>query len=363
MTERKSDIVIVGAGIAGCIAALALCRHYDVVVVDKLAKAKSKVGECLPPAASRILKKLDLLHLLQSPEHLTCHGMVSFWGSETPTIVDNVKNPDGLGWHLHRQHFEQQLRDELVLRGVTLLSSAKLTNIVQAGSTWQLQVEGKGTVTSITSSLLIDATGRASHLARQLGAKLQQFDKQMALWLTAEVATTKQFAVISDEENGWWYSAPSAACLRHNQCMQPRVFSWQASAEVIKKSKITTAQHFLSAVRQVRGFNTLVELVALPSAQLQPMVSANSARLDRCAGQGWYAVGDASMSFDPLSSQGMLHAMTSSMQLADMLLLHSIDYKHGAKLYQSQMDRVWMHYLAHRQHFYEGSKLINLNSG
>jgi flavin-dependent dehydrogenase len=88
------------------------------------------------------------------------------------------------------------------------------------------------------------------------------------------------------------------------------------------------------------------------------MVSANSARLGSCAAKGWYAVGDASMSIDPLSSQGMLQAMTSSMQLADMLLLHGTDYKHGAKLYQSQMDRVWMRYLEHRQHFYEGSKLI-----
>ena len=358
MVERKSDIVIVGAGIAGCIAALALHPHYQVIVVDKLAAAKDKVGECLPPAASRILKKLNLLHLLQSPEHLTCHGMISFWGSESPTIVDNVKNPDGLGWHIHRQHFEQQLRDQLVLRGIPLLSSTKLTDVVQTQSGWQVRVEGCDTEMSITTTLLIDATGRACHLARRLGAKLQQFDKQMALWLTAEVATTKQFAVISDEENGWWYSAPSAACSSLDSNMQPRVFSWQACADAIKKCNITDARDFLAKVKQVRGFNTLVDLVNIETAHLHPMVSANSARLDSCAAKGWYAVGDASMSFDPLSSQGMLHAMTSSMQLADMLLLHGMDYKHGAKLYQSQMDRVWMRYLEHRQHFYEGSKLI-----
>ncbi len=58
MAERKSDIVIVGAGIAGCIAALALHPHYQVIVVDKLATAKDKVGECLPPATVEFSKSL-----------------------------------------------------------------------------------------------------------------------------------------------------------------------------------------------------------------------------------------------------------------------------------------------------------------
>ncbi|USD29498.1 FAD-dependent monooxygenase [Pseudoalteromonas sp. SCSIO 43201] len=357
MTKRKSDIVIVGAGIAGCILALALHPHYHVVVIDKQAQAQEKVGECLPPAASRVLRKLHLSHLLQSPEHTTSHGMVSFWGSDYPTIVDNVKNPDGLGWHIHRQHFEQQLRDELARRGISLLSSAKVAGITKADMDWQVQVTSQKSQSELTTQLLIDATGRSCHIARQLGAKLVLSDKQMALWLTAPVATSKQLAVISDETHGWWYSAPSAAYLSQNTGMQTRVFSWQAPAEIIKRSGIADVDGFLTRARQVKGFSTLVDLVNRQGARLHPMVSANSARLERCAADGWFAVGDAGMSFDPLSSQGMLHAMNSSIQLAEILVAHGLRSTRATELYQSQMDRVWARYLEHRQYFYHGTTL------
>jgi hypothetical protein len=37
--------------------------------------------------------------------------------------------------------------------------------------------------------------------------------------------------------------------------------------------------------------------------------AAHSSSLDPCIGDGWLAAGDASMTFDPLSSQGLLHAL------------------------------------------------------
>ncbi len=105
MADYKTQIVILGAGIGGCIAALALAPFYSVLLVDQHTEPEARTGECLAPAAGRILHKLALTGLL-ADGHLGSHGLLSYWGTQTPTLIDQLANPDGHGWHLDRQLFE-----------------------------------------------------------------------------------------------------------------------------------------------------------------------------------------------------------------------------------------------------------------
>lgn len=50
------------------------------------------------------------------------------------------------------------------------------------------------------------------------------------------------------------------------------------------------------------------------------MVATNSSKLEQGSGEGWFAIGDAAFSFDPLCSQGIFNAMATAMQLADLLI-------------------------------------------
>ncbi|MGJ8675264.1 MAG: FAD-dependent oxidoreductase, partial [Pseudoalteromonas sp.] len=45
--DAKNSVVIIGAGVAGCIAALALCDSYKVTLIDKSASPEERIGECL----------------------------------------------------------------------------------------------------------------------------------------------------------------------------------------------------------------------------------------------------------------------------------------------------------------------------
>jgi|KBSSwiStaDraftv2_1062776.scaffolds.fasta_scaffold479824_2 hypothetical protein len=49
------------------------------------------------------------------------------------------------------------------------------------------------------------------------------------------------------------------------------------------------------------------------------VVTAHSSRLDRVSGDGWLAVDDAAMAFDPLSSQGLTHALASGIRAGEAL--------------------------------------------
>ena len=49
-------------------------------------------------------------------------------------------------------------------------------------------------------------------------------------------------------------------------------------------------------------------------------VDASPCILSRAAGNGWIAVGDAAMSFDPIASQGLFNALSSALAAAGLLL-------------------------------------------
>jgi 2-polyprenyl-6-methoxyphenol hydroxylase-like FAD-dependent oxidoreductase len=55
------DILIVGAGPAGAVAALNLAPTRRVVLVERRADNLQRIGESLPPAARRLLADMGLL--------------------------------------------------------------------------------------------------------------------------------------------------------------------------------------------------------------------------------------------------------------------------------------------------------------
>lgn len=356
---NTTQILVLGAGIGGCIAALALAPFYSVVLVDLHSVPKDRVGECLAPAAGRILHKLRLSQLLHQG-HLVSHGLLSYWGSETPKVVDQLVNPDGHGWHLDRQLFEQQLRDVAQMRGVSCFWPAAFIQSKQQAEGWCVELQHESQRTEVHCQLVIDATGRHSRFARSLAVSRHNLDQQLSVWLTAEVKVRKHISVLSSAAMGWWYSAPLPKLPFAAKNMsqfdgsegQARLFALQIQPGQLDKSLSQSSHCFLKAAAEAPGLGTLVQQIVPGTEQLHELVAANSSKLSVGCGTGWFAIGDAAMSFDPLSSQGIFNAMATAMQLADLLIEHGLHHHSTVALYQAQLDSIWQHYLQHRKHFY-----------
>lgn len=95
-----------------------------------------------------------------------------------------------------------------------------------------------------------------------------------------------------------------------------------------------------------------MQQIILGTETLHGVVAANSAKLEQGCGESWFAIGDATLSFDPLSSQGIFNAMATAMQLAALLMEYDLRHKDTAALYQAQLDSIWQHYLTHKNHYY-----------
>jgi flavin-dependent dehydrogenase len=354
------DIAIIGGGVAGCTAAIALAKFYNVLLIDKTDKPIKRIGECLAPAAGRILKQFDLLDGLEKAQtqsgqalHLKNIGTKSYWGSDQMQVVDHLRNPDGFGWHLDRQAFEMYLRETAAQRGVTCHWGAKLNDIFYEDFRWYLgtsiEHETDQQTKNFSAKFVIDASGRQSQFARKLGIHRDHFDKLIACWASVTDFEQNKMSTISADESGWWYSASVPG--------NKRVIAFQTDSDLMAEP-IKSSNQFFELAQSNREIAEILERCN-GDIELHATVAANSTRLSSVAGQQWVALGDAALSLDPLSSQGMFNAMAGAAQLADLIKeinfinrQDSLRTNQFEKIYTYQMDQIWAHYMKHKQLFY-----------
>ncbi|MDX6191634.1 tryptophan 7-halogenase [Flavobacterium sp. Fl-318] len=349
MATEKTDILIIGGGIAGCIAAISLIDTYQVTLVDKLHEPTERIGESLAPASQRILKQLNLLEGLENQVDTLYQknvGMQSYWGSNQVYLLDDLRNPDGFVKNLDRQAFESYLRKVAEARGVHCLWGSKLHSSSYEDSHWQVQLRAGDTslsTSTISASFVIDASGRQSHFAKSLGIKRQVEDKLVACWVTLPNSRTNTMSTISASENGWWYSAVVPN--------DKRVVAFHTDADLVVKNELKTTTSFLELAKENPVILSLLNEHE-NAIVFKGTVAANSTKLEQVAGQQWVALGDAALSFDPLSSQGMYNAMASAMQLQNLVLKYGFT-ETLQKIHTEQTERIWHHYLNHKSIFYQ----------
>lgn len=349
MSEVKTDLLIIGGGIAGCIAAIALSDRFQVMLIDKLPQPLDRIGESLAPASGRILSQLNLWRVLESQAGVLFHenqGMCSFWGSDRPVFVDGFRNPDGLAKNLDRKAFEQFLRRAAEEKGIQCYWGVKLESVSSEDSGWKVvlcPVGDKPEKWHVSADFVIDASGRQSHFARSLGIKRQIIDKLIACWITINNTSENTMSSIIGSENGWWYS-----CVVPHQ---KRIISFHTDADLMAKNDLKTLDSFLVLAAQNNEIQTFITGNE-SSIEFHGTVAANSSILTQVAGKNWAAIGDAAISFDPLSSQGIFNAMASAMQLRD-LIQHFGFTEELIKKHTSETQAIWTHYLQHKQFFYE----------
>jgi flavin-dependent dehydrogenase len=336
------DIVIVGAGPAGAVAALNLAPTRRVVLVERRADNCPQIGESLPPTARRLLLDMGLLEAFLAEGHLPCYGNRAVWGESAVRETDFLRDPDGNGWHLDRCRFDAWLRCVAVERGAALLRPAKLSAISRGVGRWRVSLTTAEGPVELTAAMVIECGGRAAPLARRLGAVRQALgDRLVCGWVQGEARTNAGdpgFSTIEAVEDGWWYTAPLPG--------QRRVLAYFTDAD-------------LPAARLVHNHGMLMAS-AMVTEEIGPLLgecafvpvhggigAAHSSVLDRCTGPGWIAAGDASISFDPISSQGLLHALFTGLAAAEAADQYLTGQAGALDDYQGVIDRVKLAYLSH----------------
>ena len=356
MDNHDTEIAIIGGGIAGCIAAIALSNNYKVNLIDKLEQPIDKVGESLAPATQRVFNALGISLNNTELKNLFIDnlGMQSYWRSDQLQILDHLRNPDGLSKSVDRKKLGLFLREKALEKGVKGFWGFRLFNSTYSDEKWKITCKKDNQknreAITVSADFVIDATGRNAHFARSLGIKRTNYDSLLSCWFTLPNRERNTMSSIISDEFGWWYTA----VLPDNK----RVISYQTDTDIFDKSLF---KNFLSFSQLTKTNSVISKLIEHKENEIdfKGVVSANSTKLHTVVGQQWIALGDAAISFDPLSSQGMFNAMANAMQASQLLKKHDIsslknkeEMSQFSKEYTSQINSVWTHYLKHKNLFY-----------
>lgn len=347
------NILIIGAGPAGSAAAVFLAQAgirntlVDRQHVGSTEGKAFKVGESLPPAAKSLLEQLGIWKDFEAAGHLRCYNNRSYWYSEEPAFTDFITQPPGYGWHLDRVAFEHQLLRRAVETGARLRLNTKIKAADYDGCSWRVNLEsGEGTLQEETYDFIIDASGRNSWLARQLGVERMMEDRQLALvtWLQMKRPVTEASSLIETTPYGWWYSAnipgermATAFLCKPNKNQRAE---WQTREGWI--SLLGDAPHSAQRITEGQG-----EWLRSPF-----FVSADSGILAQTCGPGWIAVGDAAMAYDPIAAHGILMALVSARDAARTILDFYQGNTHAFMQYDEVMSAAFYAYVKERQKFY-----------
>lgn len=320
----STDAIVLGAGPAGSAAALELARAgLSVALLERTRFENRRVGEVLAPDVLRPLQQLGVWPRFMRDGHLPAQGILSSWGDGTPLCRDFLCHPFGSGWTVDRRRFDASLAEAAAEAGARVFLGTTARHEVRAGAggRWQIETTSDdGHAGRVFSApYVVHATGRARALRCGVRTRLDR--------LIASVVLLKRRTPHPDSDSrvfveacpdGWWYSAhlPDDTV----------VVAFLTDADLLPRSRAGAAAHMAR-----RLADTSLTKWWLQSWEPEPpiyRVAAHSCWSPIDDDQR-IAAGDALMSTDPLSGDGVVSALDSG-RLAAAAILERARGDHAA---------------------------------
>jgi flavin-dependent dehydrogenase len=323
MTSPQHDVIIIGGGPGGAVAAIALARKgLRVVVLEKSAFPRFHIGESLVPHTYTLLKELGLEKAVRGIPHLSKVGAEFAMGDaksdETSRFTfDQAYIPGSETLNVERASFDAMLLAEAKQAGADVRegAAAGVKQILRLfdGDVAVLTQGGH----EVTGRYLIDASGQGTVVARHLGTKRPAEDRcfQKVAYF-AHFENVKRLGgaeeghpAIAMCEEGWFW-------IIHIDERRTSV-GLVLDAETAKRTGVAADQMLAWGIARCP---LLRERMADATGPESNDVIANfSYRCQPYAGEGYFLVGDAAAFIDPIFSTGVYVATVGALKAAEQI--------------------------------------------
>jgi flavin-dependent dehydrogenase len=289
---KNVDVVIVGAGPAGCATAISCARRgLHVALIERQAFPRFRPGESLHPGIEPLLQQLGVAEQLCGHAARRFDGQWVHWhGPPRFNGFGGDKRGAWQGFHIERALLDTTMLSQAAALGAEIHQPCRALRVLtQANRVIGLETDNG----CIYATCLIDASGARGWLSGQLGLPIHHCSAPLLArygYLQGRSATYATTAHLLADPDGWTWITQVEDCLLHWTRL-----TFEKNTRPVTLPKALRA---LPAVGTLRGADVTWRIT--PAA----------------AGAGYFLVGDAANRLDPASSHGVLKALMSGMQAA-----------------------------------------------
>lgn len=183
MVPERADIVVIGGGPAGSTAAAELAMQgRDVVLIDKQHHPRETVGESVLPSAWKYFDRLGVSDEV-ARRFVRKAGGVVVWGEQISEIAFKDFGYTRPGLHVERDELDNLLLRNAAAKGARVFEGMRAEAITPGDAPVVAVVGEDGARHGIAARQVIDATGQAALVGRQMGGRqLNAEFRFVALW-------------------------------------------------------------------------------------------------------------------------------------------------------------------------------------
>ena len=337
------EVLVVGGGPAGStIAALLAERGRDVILAEKGRHPRFHIGESLLPANAALFDRLGVRAEVErfgmtkygaefvSPDH-EHRPMIDFaeaWDKSMP-----------YAWQVRRSELDELLFRNAAAKGARAMEGCRIRKVEfdAEGATVEAELEG-GAKRTLRSRFLVDATGRDTLLANQFRSK-EKNRKHNSSALYGHFRGAKRLEgrlegniTIFWFDHGWFWQIPLA-----DGVTSIGAVCWP----YYLKSRTKPLPEFFRDT--IALCPALAERLAEAELVSEVHATGNYSYSSRISsGERYLLLGDAYAFVDPVFSSGVLLAMQSAFEGAEVVLT-TLDRPRQAGAARRRFDRVMRH--------------------
>ena len=316
LSDNGCDVAVIGGGPAGAALATFLARNgHRCVIFEQAQFPRYHIGESLIPHTYGIFERLGLLPQLRASAFPVKHSVrfVSAGGKESVPFYfsETIPGERARTWQVKRSDFDRLLLDHARANGVEVREQAGIERVLFEGdrAVGVRVILPDGARADVPSKVVVDASGRACVIGRQLGLRepLPELRKA-SVWgyfrggkrlPGIDAGETTMFLIPG---GGWfWYIPLPDDIVSVGLVADPEyVFSGSDDMET-------------AFTREVARCAPLAERLSAAGRVGSAWGSRHLAYLNRqTCGHGWVMIGDARAFLDPIYSSGLFLALGSA---------------------------------------------------
>lgn len=344
----NTEVIIVGKGISGLILSSLLAKKgIDHVILSRNDNRKDfALSETLPPSTLPLLASLNLLALFEENASKS-FGYHSIWG--TDRITDNnffFHHPYKYGLKIDKKRLMNRLAEKVSDK---IIDFNFLSKLEQKEHGIIVEILNENETLTVNGKVIVDATGRNRAVLKKLGISVKAYDQLIASICHVPVvkhSKIKHKVIVESFKEGW-----GIVSSLNEQTNVISIFTNKNNA-VLRELK--DYQNWKSVLSET---SILKDLLSSGTDCKVMGWDANSAKSVKVAGDNWLAIGDAAISFDPLSSHGISNAVYCANAASKAISAHlEGNALTSFKTYDQNISQIFDEYLKHKSMLYRAEK-------